>query len=183
MSRQAVFCHFDKKHAQRRASRSTAIPDSIVLAVSVFRISHSPCLPTYLSLVVCLLLSRLHVSASGVGMLFLFAMVLYIWEQYTLMNGNGLRGNSPNEQCYASAMTACARALQPLAAIRLLAAMKQDGVSPNLIALNAAVDACGKVTRPMVSDNDKKSRAKFARYFDLVFECYYRLLQGDLYTV
>lgn len=53
---------------------------------------------------------------------------------------------SPNTQCYASAITACARAHDPRSAMRLLADMREDGVSPNDVVLNAAVDACGKVT-------------------------------------
>ncbi|CAN0551058.1 unnamed protein product, partial [Ectocarpus sp. 12 AP-2014] len=52
---------------------------------------------------------------------------------------------SPNPQCYASAITACARAHDPRSAMRLLADMREDGVPPNDVVLNAAVDACGKV--------------------------------------
>ncbi|CAN0532919.1 unnamed protein product, partial [Scytosiphon promiscuus] len=52
---------------------------------------------------------------------------------------------SPNQQCFASAITACARAPDPRSALGLLRDMREDGVPPNEVVLNAAVDACGKV--------------------------------------
>lgn len=53
--------------------------------------------------------------------------------------------SSPNQQCFASAITACARALEAHSALQLLRNMREDGVPPNDIVLNAVVDACGKV--------------------------------------
>lgn len=34
-----------------------------------------------------------------------------------------------------------------MAALRLVSDMREDGVAPNEVVLNAAVDACGKVRR------------------------------------
>lgn len=55
------------------------------------------------------------------------------------------RHNSPNQQCFASAITACARGIDPRAALELLRNMREDDIAPNEVVLNAAVDACGKV--------------------------------------
>lgn len=55
------------------------------------------------------------------------------------------RHNSPNQQCFGSAITACARGLDPRAALELLRNMREDEIAPNEVVLNAAVDACGKV--------------------------------------
>ncbi|CAM9710806.1 unnamed protein product, partial [Ectocarpus sp. 8 AP-2014] len=57
-----------------------------------------------------------------------------------------MRREGPRDDawCYASAITACARANDPRSAMRLLADMREDGVPPNDVVLNAAVDACGK---------------------------------------
>lgn len=55
------------------------------------------------------------------------------------------RARSPNQQCFASAITACARALDARSALGLLTNMREDEVPPNDIVLNAVVDACGKV--------------------------------------
>eukprot|EP00752_Nemacystus_decipiens_P001374 g1362.t1 len=57
-------------------------------------------------------------------------------------------GPSPNQLCFASAITACARALDALSALQLLRIMREDGVPPNDIVLNAVVDACGKGGSP-----------------------------------
>ena len=42
-------------------------------------------------------------------------------------------------------MTACARALDARSALLLLKDMREDGVPPNHVVINAVLDACGKV--------------------------------------